>query len=399
MKKLFRILLPALAATLLAAVSCNEAPQAAGKSFDELPALQKTDMLAFFKALPAQLLPEKMREDAERERYFKAYRFMAEDGILADGEGPEETALKTDNALMWTDYLDTPDGFDYDGGDEDTPHPYLILHLYQGADEGKAFGIVRAGAYVNGGEQKEPERYFWMDKESGKLTEAKLKLNPPYTADDLTADVLTTYGCENLFYSVKSNKFTNHYHDRGMVVLIDEVGLTQVAYEWNGVEFVRDPSYKLPCIYNFGFAHIMLGETVPFSIPGYSTDEGGDPYDYETIYHLTKKGESSPTLIFHADNNTNVFEIEVCSGPYTNAYGIGPGTPVDDLYKVNESISKRWGENYTLTINDLDSSFVYIYASFDEDFVYSVPRDQYLGDEKFAPGAKIARVSVINSVG
>ncbi|MBR3074209.1 MAG: hypothetical protein IKH11_00440, partial [Bacteroidales bacterium] len=96
----FRLAVLATAAALLVAVSCNETPKEQGKPFDELPVLSKADVLEFFKALPAADLPPQLESAEARESFYKRFRDMSEFGMLADGEGPEESVLKTDNAIF-----------------------------------------------------------------------------------------------------------------------------------------------------------------------------------------------------------------------------------------------------------------------------------------------------------
>ena len=188
------------------------------------------------------------------------------------------------------------------------------------------------------------------------------------------------------------------FYDRGMDVAIEDVGKTDVSYDWNGESFVRNYSRPVLCIYNYGFANMILGERVPFSVPEYSTSlvQTGE---YEFIYHLVKKGATEPTLIFHASPDDHLFMIEVCSGPYCNPYGIYPGMPVADFQKVVEGVNARLPEPMYVSYNDSGEDFVTIYVGFDEDFHYMVPKTQYKGSGNFVPGAKIARVVVVNAVG
>ena len=390
--------LAVLAVALFCAAACDSAPREQGKPFDELPVLSKSDVLAFFKALPAADLPAQLESAEARESYYKRFRDMSEFGMLADGEGPEEAIQKTDNAIFWSEFLEDPENCGFGETSEDAAHPYCNIYIYSGTEQGRQFGIVRTGAYLSEGEQTNPDKCYWFDAASGKLTPAELKLEPAYSADDLTSDVLLTYGSTNLFYAVKEGKFHNNFYDRGMDVIIPDVGKTAVIYAWNGVDFVRDPSAKVYCIYNYAFAGFMLGEKVPWSVPGYSTVTIEVPDEYSYRYDLVREGASEPTLVFMADASGNIISIDVCSGPYKNPYGIYPGMPVADFMAVVEKVNARMPEPTYTSYNE-GNEFVEIYTGFDEDFVYKVPRSQYQGNEKFATDATVARVVVINSAG
>ena len=379
------------------AASCDQAPAAQGKPFDELPAVGHGDVLAFFKALPDESLPELIRDAAKRESYYNAYVQMSENGSLADGEGPEETALKTNNAVFWSEYLEVMDDAPEKLREADE-HPYANLYVYAGADPGRLFGVLKTGAFTDDGDKEDPDRFFWMDKASSKLTPAKLVFSPEYKGEDLTEDVLSTFGAPNLYYSVSNKQFYNSFHDRGFNVIIEEVGPTAVSYEWNGVEFVRCKDYKVPCIYNYGFANFMLGDDVPWTVPGFTTSTYA-VQEGDASFTLVKSGAEEPALVFHASGDDKVFEIEVCSGPYCNPYGVYPGMKVSEFMELVAKINSRYDEPTYVSFNDENADFVDIYAGFDEDFVYRVPKSQYMGDEKFAPDAVIARVVVINAVG
>ncbi len=388
MKTLFRIPLAALALLLMMAFR----PQT-------LPTLEKADVLTFFKALPKSDLPERLSSPEAREAYFNKFRFMVEEGALGDGEGPEETARKLDHALFWSDYLDyAEDITDEPYQSEDVPHPYLNLYVYAGSEKGKQFGVIRSGAYVDGEDHRNPDKCYWLDTASGRLNPTALPLDPPYTVEDLTANTLLTYGAPNLYYLIRDKRFIQVFHDGGMDVLIEEVGKSDVSYDWNGSRFVRNRTQPHYCLYNYSFAHFMLGEKVPFNVPEYTTklvsSEG-----YEFCYYLVKDGEEEPTLIFRTDTDDNIFMIEVCSSAYCNPYGIHPGMLVTDFLKVVEGVDARFPEPSYISYNDADPDFVTIYTGIDEDFIYKVPKDQYKGDGKFVPGARIARVAVVNAVG
>lgn len=366
----------------------------------ELPELSKQDVLVFFKALPAKDLPDQLATQEARETYWEKFRFMSEDGALADGEGPEETTPKQEHSLFWSDFLDTYDQeiSDEPVQSENSPHPYVNIYLFAGAKKGVQFGVLKSGAFIGGDEKVNPDKYYWFDANTSTLTPASLVLLPAYTADDLTANTLLFHGTQNLYYAVKKEKFHQSFHDGGMDVYIEDVGKTDVSYDWNGEAFVRNYTKPVYCIYNYGFANIMLGDTVPFSVPEYSTTVI-ESTEYETIFKLEKEDEDKPALIFHADKMDHILMIEVCSGAYCNPYGIYPGMPVADFQKVVDKINARLPEPPYVSYNDSDPEFVTIYTGFDEDFHYMVPKSQYKGNGKFAPGAKIARVVVENAVG
>lgn len=398
MKVFGKILAIALfAAAAAAAAACNGTGPKHGEPFNELPLLEKSDILAFFQALPAEDLPAKIATAEARERYYKSFREMTEYGMLADGEGPEQTTPKTENAVFWSDYLDAQGDYE-PSGDESEPHPYANIYVYSGTEAGTQFGIVKSGAYIDGEDKANPLKCYWFDAASGKLTPAKLSLNPKYTEDDITADPLLTYGSDNLYYAIKNKKFSENYFDSGMSVYLEDVGKTGVLYEWNGVEFVRDTSKPLYCIYNYAFANICLGDKVPYSVPGYSTMLISST-EYESTHYLVKSGESEPTLVMISGMDDELVVIQVCKGPYCNPYGIYPGMPVEDFKILVNGIGYDYFEGEAFYCSDAADDFVNIYCRFDEDFFYMVPKSQYLGNNEFAPGAKIARVAIISAVG
>lgn len=390
MKKPFKLLVLALAAALPLIVSCTSGQEKEGKPYDELPTLQEADILTFFKALPEQVLPDRIKAAEDRERYFKSFMAMVNEGILADGEGPEETVLKTGHSVYWSDFIDSPEDYDPDV----TVHPYRHLHVFPGLEKGSLFGILESGSYNDGEDRKDPVRSYWLDTAGGTLSEATVKFDPAYTEDDLTEDVLLSYGSDDLFYAVKNKQFIEYFHDRGAQIILENVGPTGVFYEWNGVKFVRAEGMRVPCIYNYGFANIMLGNNVPYNIRGCSLNQVETDNYYETVNQLVKDGDSEPTLVFHNDADGKIFMIEVCKGLYSNPYGIYPGMPVEEFYALVKKINSRFEEEPYVSVNDSGEDFVEIYAGFDEDFIYKVGKDQYLGDEKFAPGAIISRVVV-----
>jgi len=398
MKNLFKLTFVALAAMVLA-VGCNNdgAPKGEGKPFEELPAVDGSDVLAFFKALPQDVLPDMIKPAEARESFFAKYNLMKKEGALADGEGPNFLGVTTDNSVYWSDFLD--ERFNYDPDEpEGTPHPYAGLYVYSTVKEGTLFGVLKSGRYVSGEDEKDPDKYYLFERESGKIKPTELPIEPAYTSEDLTEDVIITFGDPGLFYAVTGKKFIDSYYDKGMEVLIENIGITGVQYDWNGVSFVRNKEKKVPCIYNFGFGNFGLESNVPYEVPGYSTSVVSSD-GLETIFYLTKNGESSPTLVFHTYDGSEIYEIEVCSDHYCNLYGIYPGMEVEEFYKIVEKINGTYDDPSYISIDGDAGEFAIIYAGFDEDFMYMVPKDQYLGDEKFAPGARIARIAVLNAVG
>lgn len=392
--KAIKFFILSIVALLPLLTSCNGGPAAEGKPFDELPVLAKGDVLAFFKAIPAQDLPARIATPEQREAYFEKFSLMSEDGALADGPG--YSGPTTENAVFWSDYLD------YDEmpvEDMDLPHPYANLYVYAGAESGKLFGILKSGAYVDGDVQVNPEKYYWFDSAKAKMSAAKLSLKPAYTEDDITADPLITYGAGNLFYAIKNGGVENNYYDRGMEVYIRDVGSTGVVYDWDGVSFVRSTGKPIPCIYNWGFGNFSMGSKVPYDIPGYATNFVSAS-EYEHTYAIVKSGETEPSLVLVTDAEDEIFDIEVCSPAYSNPYGIYPGMPFSDfLTKVNEIGALFPEPPYISYTEDAEDEFVSIYTGMDEDFYYKVDKAFYAGDESFREGAVIARVCVINAVG
>ena len=385
----------AAAAALL--FSCNTVIEK-GKPFDELPVLQKSDLLAFFKALPKDDLPERIASAEARETYFNNFIAMSEDGCMGDGEGPIDEMCRTDNAIFYSDYL----CFDEDSVPEspDGVHPYVNIYLYAGVREGCLFGVVKSGAYVEGEDyaRVNPDKFYWFDSAKGKLKSAKAPIVPEYTVDDLTADPLLTFGSSNLFYSIKNERFSNQYYDRGFSVYIDEVGETGVVYDWDGVNFVRNTTRPLRCIYNYGFGNMPLGSKVPYDIPGYNTNLI-QVLSTSYLYSIVKSGEDSPALYIEATQDGEIFLYDVCSEKYANPYGIYPGMPVADFLAVIDKINSQLYEPAYISYDDTDPEFVNIYTGIDEDFVYKVSKSSYLGNEQFTENAVLARVAVINAVG
>ena len=391
MKKLIVAL--ASAALLLAACTPDS-----GKPFDELPAVEQDAVWQFFAALPASVLPDDIKPAEDRLAYRTKFHEMM-DGVLGDGEGPEDETQTSNNTIYWSDYFAKPVDFDWASEDPDTPRPYVNFHVYPGTAEGKLYGVLRRGTYIDGDEKKEPDSAYWFDVASGKVKPGNIVLEPPYTADDITPDPLLVYGCNGLHFSLQDGKFGPYYHDRGFNVYIDDVGVTGVEYEWNGVSFTRLENPVQRVIYNYGFAHIMLGEDVPWSVPGYSTLTVSEENPFDRIFKLEVKDAFEPTLIFHASDEYKLTEIEVCSPKYANPYGIGPGSLVSDLLQKRKEFNKLFEEETSLSVVEQDNDFVHIYLGFDEDFIYMVKKDDWLGGEKFKDNARIARVAVINAMG
>ena len=393
----FKFLAAAVLASLPFFFSCNSASKPEGKPFEELPKVEESDLLAFFKALPSADLPELVQDPGKREAYFKKYIVMRTDGMLGDGDGIYD-APSTDNVVFWSDYFEELSGTEM-ADSEDRPHPYLNFYVYAGVESGKFFGIVKSGSFEDSGEKKNPEKYFWYDSASAKLTPCELPLNPRYTEDDLTAEPLLTFGHGDLYFSIKNGGVFNTYYDKGMEVYIEDIGSTGVIYDWNGVEFVRNVTDRIPCIRNWGFANIDLGSDISWTVPGYTTDLVSAT-EYERTFTLVKSGETKPTLVFTTDNDDEIFMIDVCSPAYCNPYGIYAGMPFPEFIEKVQDISESYGfELPFISINDSEADFVVIYARMDEDFCYKVDKSEYIGDGQFADGAKIARVCVMNAVG
>lgn len=393
----FKFLAAAVLASLPFFFSCNSASKPEGKPFEELPKVEESDLLAFFKALPSADLPELVQDPGKREAYFKKYIVMRTDGMLGDGDGIY-AAPSTDNVVFWSDYFEELSGTEMEDS-EDRPHPYLNFYVYAGVESGKFFGIVKSGSFEDSGEKKNPEKYFWYDSASAKLTPCELPLNPRYTEEDLTAEPLLTFGHGDLYFSIKNGGVFNTYYDKGMEVYIEDIGSTGVIYDWNGVEFVRNVTDRIPCIRNWGFANIDLGSDISWNVPGYTTDLVSAT-EYERTFTLVKSGETKPTLVFTTDNDDEIFMIDVCSPAYCNPYGIYAGMPFPEFIEKVQDISESYGfELPFISINDSEADFVVIYARMDEDFCYKVDKSEYIGDGQFADGAKIARVCVMNAVG
>lgn len=396
MKRLFPLAAALLAACLIC--SCSESDQGSGKSFEQLPAVDSGQLWAFFGAIPASDLTEELKTPEARSAYKDRFEEML-DGVLGDGEGPETIWSKNDNSIYWSDYFSKPSDYDWTEEDNDKPHPYVNFHAFSDVSGQKLFGVLQSGCYDDGEEQKNPDHYYWYEVGSGKVSAANLKMDKPYTAEDLTADPLLLYGSENLYYAIKNGKYSPSYCDRGFQVFIEDVGNSGVMYQWNGNKFVRDNSTGAICLYNYGFGNIMLGEAVPFSVPGYKTVFVETEGLSTNVYYLVKEGENEPTLLLRSDGDMDIVEIEVCSPRYANVYGVRPGMSVSDFLNVVKEYNSNFEEAPYVSYVETEKGYVEIFCGFDEDFVYKVMNEDYLGDEKFKSDAKIARVAVVNAVG
>ena len=396
MKKVFVI---SVLLSLLCLSSCTNDSGKKGEPFAELPLVEADSIWEFLQAIPGDVFPDELKSVEARKAYRSNYEYLTDDGILGDGEGFTDISESSDNFVYWSDYFSKPEDYEWTDEDNEKPHPFVRFNVYHGVEENELYGIFTHGEYVDDGEKIINNTCYWYDTASGKLTPAKLNLNPPYTTDDLTEDTLLMYGSDELYFAIKNGRYGPNYYDRGFTVYINDVGITDVQYEWNGVEFVRETENLIPCIYNFGFSHISIGDDITYSIPGYTTERVSDENPFDRIYSVTKKGENDPTLLFHVGDDYKISEIVVCKGRYCNPYGIYPGMPMDAFMLRVGNINNRFDDTPYVSIVDQGDGFVNIYTGFDEDFVYSVPAGDYLGDERFAPDAKLARVTVINAVG
>ena len=383
-----------LAALVLLAAACTEEQ---GSAYDELPVVDNSNVWAFFQALPESDLPEMIKPVDKRAEYKAKFNEM-QDGVLGDGEGPETVWSKSDNSIYWSDYFGMEDDYVWSEEDNNKPHPYAYLHVYTNAAGEKLFGVLQSGAYVDGEDVKNPERYYWFEPASGKISSGSLKLDRPYTKDDIAEDPLLLYGNENLYYAISKGNYYPAYSDRGFQVYIDEVGMCGVNYQWNGSKFVRDTTTGSICIYNYGFGNFCIGENLPFDVPGYKTEFAATEGPYSSVYNLVKDGNDEPDLVMVVDSESKIIRIEVCSDRYANIYGVKPGMKVSELLqKLNDLGSDLEYPLYTSIVEE--GNFVVIYNGFDEDFSYKIRREDYLGDEKFSPEATVARVCVTNAVG
>ena len=389
-------LVVALASAALLLAACT--PET-GKPYDELPPVQQDALWSFFAALPNADVPGAISPSEDRKAYRSKFEGLKE-GVLGDGEGPEDETKTNSNTIYWSDYFSLPDDYDWSQVPEDALHPYANFHVYPGVGEGKLFGILESGAYSNGDNKKEPVRAYWYDTTTGKVKPGTIVAEPEYNADNITPDALLVYGCDDLHFSLKDGKFGPSYYDRGFSVYIDEVGMSGVEYEWDGVQFNRIENPVQRCIYNYGFAHLFLGEDeVPWSVPGYVTELVNEDNPFDRIYKITADGEDEPTLILHATDESIITEIIVCSPRYANPYGIHPGSPYSDLLKVREKFNDIFGEDTAIAASEQPDGFVYVYAGFDADFCYMIPRSDWLGGESFKGDAVISRIAIVNGAG
>ena len=392
MKKLFVALCSA--ALLLAA--CTEET---GKPYNELSPVSEDALWSFFAALPGADVPGDISPAADRQAYRSKFLELQE-GVLGDGEGPEDETKTSDNSIYWSDYFAMPDDYDWSQVPEDAQHPYAHFHVYPGVSEGKYFGILESGAYCNGDNNKKPVLAYWYDAASGKVKPGKIVVEPEINADNITPDALLVYGCNDLHFSLKDGKFGPNYYDRGFSVYIEDVGMSGVEYEWDGVQFNRVEAPVQRCIYNYGFAHLFLGEDdIPWSIPGYTTELVSEDNPFDRIYKLTADGEEDPTLILHGTDEFKIMEIEVCSPKYANPYGLHPGSTVAELLQVRERFNEIFQEETALSVVEQEGGLVHIYAGFDADFIYVISREDWLGNESFKGDAKILRIAVVNALG
>lgn len=384
----------AIAAAALMLTACTTAES--GKPFDQLPEMPEGMAWTFFAALPSSDLPAELADPESRVAFRQRFIDM-QDGILGDGDDLEGNGKKNDNSIYWSDYFSKPEDYDWSQEDEDTPHPYAHFHVYPGTEEGKYFGILECGAYTNGDDTKEPVRAYWYN--GSKVQPGKITVEPMYNADNVVPDPLVVFGSDELHFALKDGRFGPSYYDRGFEIYIEDVGTPGVEYEWDGVRFNRIENPVCRFVYSYGFSHIMLGEDIPWSIPGYITETVNSENPFDRIINVTRKGEDSPTLILHSTDEYKLSEIEVCAGRYANVYGIHPGSSVADLLRVREEYNEIYGEPTYLSVVEQEDGFVHIYTGFDEDFIYFVPKKYWLGGESFKSDAVIERVAVVNAVG
>ena len=138
MKKLIVL----IAVILPLAFSCRSVSKPEGKAFSELPSVEESDLLAFFKAVPGTDLPQMLESAEHRESYFKKYLVMRKDGMLGDGDGLY-AAPSTDNVIFWSDYFEELSGTEMEDF-EGRPHPYLNIYVYAGVEDGKFFAAESA---------------------------------------------------------------------------------------------------------------------------------------------------------------------------------------------------------------------------------------------------------------
>lgn len=394
-----------LATVTLAACDFGSAPE--GKAYDELPPLTRESTRAFYKALPAAAVPEGIKTLAERERHFAAYDAWTEEvereydhDADYDPDDPENFYVVSWSPAM----LDSEGMYEAEHGGV---IPYATLTIYPGADPDRLFGILESGYYTTEDSHTEPPRYFWYSIASNKCRSlSALPMDKPYTEEDLTADPLLTYGADGLYYAIKEKDFEPLFMQKTMQVYINNVGTTDVVYNWNGVQFVRDETYKAPIIYNYGFGNVSLGGNVPWNINGYSTnyiDNTGDGPRYDIV----KEGESTPTFSVQANpsDDMRIWAIHVYSDRYVNHHSICPGMKANEVCRILEEANQKWygGEcplSVSPTYYDIDEKeYAAIFSGFQDNFIYLVDKDKYLGDNRFTSDARVLAIAIINAVG
>lgn len=393
-------------AASLCLVACTMTEQGEGKPYEELPPLTQESTWAFFRALPVDALPAQVATVEQRQAYMVGYLAMMEENAADfdydEDYNPDDPAnLST---ITWSEaFLSEEAAFDSEHGG---PTEYATLLIYPGLDPDKLFGILQRGSFTGEGSTTLPEKYYWYSIGKNKVSQvAQLPMNKPYTEDDLTADPLLSYGAEGLYYAIKQKQYDQVYMPKQMQVYINSVGLTDVVYDWKGVGFVRDETYKSPVIYNYAFANIPLGGKVPWNINGFTTSyvdsEGGPRYD------ITKDGESEPTLSVMANqyDGMKIWGIFVYSDRYCNYNGIYPGMKANEaIGKLQETNRRYYGENCPPTVSphyyDVDGKeYAAIFSGFEDNFIYIVDKDKYLENNKFTDDATILAIEIVNGVG
>ena len=390
--------------TVLALAACTFETKPEGKPYDELPPLTKENVRAVFKAIPAAVVPEGMKTLAEREKYLADY-----DAWSAEMEGefdydadynPDDPTLNS--SFTWSQSLFSEEAmFDSEHGGVSS---YATFDVYPGVDPDKFFVILHTGSFSGEGSQDDPARFFWYSLKSGKCREVSaLPLDKPYTEADLTADPLITYGSESLYYAMKDKNWEELYMPKYIQVYINGVGMTDVVYNWNGVEFVRDEAYRSPIIYNFGMGNIPIGASVPYNIEGYTTEYVENPDG--PIYNITRDGETKPTMAVYANiyNEMKIWRIDVFSDRYTNYHGVYPGMKANEVLDIlNESNEKWYGGECAPSVTPeygTDGKYSAIFSDFDDNFIYFVRAGQYLGGNRFKDDAVVECIAIAPSVG
>lgn len=402
-KALLRLMAPLL---VLGLAACTEAVRE-GKPYDQLPLLTQEAGWAFFKALPSDALPGRVATLEQREDYQKRYfEYVEQEGMDIDYYANyEDDGPAPYSSVVYSEaFLSEEDAFASEHGDE--PTEYATLLLYPGVDADRIFGILQRGSFTGEGSTTLPEKYFWYSIARNKVTPvAALPLDRPYSEDDLTADPLVTFGAEGLYYAMKEKDFEPIYLPKSMQVYINGVGSTDVVYNWDGVRFVRDESFKAPIIYNFGFGNISLGGDVPWNVKGYETryadTESGPRYD------LVPQGAEQPVLSLFANPNDNmkVWAIYVYSDRYTNYHDIHPGMKANEAIRILNEANETWYGNdsppsVSPEYRDGDGKeYAAIFSGFNDNFIYLVEKNQYAGNNRFSPEARIVAIAIINGQG